>query len=63
MTGVAAYLACVIAIAAAVCCHQGEGAPPGAHLVARFLRRRRPAWARGPVRARQLARRTRRRST
>ncbi|MFC7909033.1 hypothetical protein [Streptomyces nigra] len=60
MTGVIAYLACVIATAGVLCCHHGEGPPPGAHLLARALRRRhRPAWARGPVRARRYARRTR----
>ncbi|MEV1079907.1 hypothetical protein AB0I98_16920 [Streptomyces sp. NPDC050211] len=63
MTGVAAYLTCVIATTAVMCCHHGEGTPPGAHPVARAVRRHRPAWARGPYRARQLARRTRQEPT
>ncbi|MCD7440270.1 hypothetical protein K4B79_18825 [Streptomyces lincolnensis] len=56
MTGVIAYLAMVIPVAALLCCHQGEGAPPGARALVRVLRRPRPSWAVGPVRARRYAR-------
>ncbi|WP_432041447.1 hypothetical protein [Streptomyces cadmiisoli] len=45
MTAVIAYLASVIAVTAVMCCHQGEGAPPGARRIARAIRRtpRRPS--------------------
>jgi hypothetical protein len=59
MTGVAAYLTCVITLAAVLCCHHGEdGRTAGRHAL-RTVHRRRPAWARGPVAARRFAHRLR----
>jgi hypothetical protein len=54
MTGVVVYLFTVLALAAFLCCHQGEGAPPGLRWAIRTLRRPRPSWAVGPVRARRI---------
>ncbi len=59
MTGVAVYLAVVVALAAWLCGHQGEGAAPGLRWSLRTLRHPRPTWAHGPIRARHFARRTR----
>lgn len=57
MTGVAVYMAFVIACSAVICGHHGEGPPPGARRTVRAVRRHRPAWARGPVRTRAYVRR------
>lgn len=57
MTAVAAYMAMVIACAALLCGHQGEGAPPGVRRAIRAARRHRPAWALGPARTRRYVRR------
>ncbi|WP_213089726.1 hypothetical protein [Streptomyces tauricus] len=52
MTGVAAYLGCVIALSALLCGHQGQELPP-------LSRRPRPTWARSRSGARRHAHRTR----
>lgn len=59
MTGVAAYLTCVIAIAAILCCHHGEDGRTVGRATLRTVRRRGPSWAYGPIRARRYAHRTR----
>ncbi|MGW6009679.1 hypothetical protein [Streptomyces sp. NPDC055210] len=56
MTGVAAYVGCVMAMSALLCGHQGQELP-------RIARRRSPAWARSPSGARRYAHRTRQESS
>ena len=55
MTGVAAYLTCVITLAVVAA---EDGRTAGRHAL-RTVHRRRPAWARGPVAARRFAHRLR----